>query len=247
MGLETLIGAGLGGLAGAQLGGVFDRRRGGMDPNAFGVPKFGQQYGQYSRMAGADQRVAPQASESGFRGNQVNLAAMLEAQARGEGPGQALVRLQAQQAADRAAAQQMAMARGSRPSAGPGMALGAAQNAANLQSQVGGQAAMGGLAAQLGAIDQLGGVLQGARGQDLQRNMFNADTRLRQMGLDDQRQLELLRQRLALSELQQRGQMGYQQGMLGANMMTPTGGERLLGALVGAGQMYGAGAFGGAK
>jgi hypothetical protein len=47
--------------------------------------------------------------------------------------------------------------------------------------------------------------------------------------MDDQRQMEALRQRLLASQMQQQGQMGYQQMELGRLMGQPTMGERVWG------------------
>lgn len=212
------------------------------------VPHFDSQYGRYGDLAGsygrrdAPQATAHQAGNSAFRGDQRRLAHMLMNQAKGRGPGQELVRMQAQGAADRGMQQQMAMANSGRPGMGAMGMRNAMMNSGNMQSQVGGQAAMAGLQAQLGAANQLGDVLSGARGQDQQLGMFNAgqrqqgsqfnaDARLRQMGLNDQAQLEALRQRLQLSGMQQQGGLTYEQLLnqhkLG-QMGQPTLGQQLL-------------------
>lgn len=220
------------------------------------VPHFDNQYGQYADLSrDFAHRDAPSAnsyaaSTSNFRGGQSQLARMLMNQAQGRGPGQRLVRMQAQNMADRGVAQQYGMAASQRPGGGAGAYQNAAMNAANMTSRVGEQAAMGGLQAQLGAVGQLGGVLQGARGQDEQLRMFNAgqrqqgsqfnaDAQLRQMGLNDQAQLEALRQRLQLSGMQQQGGLTYEQlrnqYRLG-QMQQPTFGDQLMsgGASLGA-------------
>lgn len=112
-----------------------------------------------------------------------------------------------------------------------------------LQGQGAQAATMGGLQAQQSAIGQLGGVLQGARGQDIQRNMGNAQLQYQTMGLDDARQMELLRQQLQMNQMQQQGGMGYESAMgqkYGAGMAQnkPTGYERLMGSAQGLGQAY---------
>lgn len=203
--------------------------KGTIDQGAFDLPGFDQQFDQYGGIAGQGPRDVPQVGQSSFRGDQQGLINMLQQQARGEGPGQELVRRQAQGVADRGMAQQLGAARGARAGQGPGAFLGAAQNASNMQSRVGEQAATGGLQAQLGAIGQLGGTLQGARGQDLQRGGMNQSATLQGRGMDDQRQMEALRQRLLASQMQQQGQMGYQQMELGRLMGQPTMGERVWG------------------
>lgn len=220
------------------------------------VPHFNSQYGQYADLSrDFAHRDAPSANSytagtSNFRGDQNQLARMLMKQAQGRGPGQQLVRMQAQGAADRGMQQQLSMANSGRPGMGAMGMRNAMMNSGNIQSQVGGQAAVAGLQAQLGAANQLGGVLQGARGQDEQLRMFNAgqrqqgsqfnaDAQLRQMGLNDQAQLEALRQRLQLSGMQQQGGLTYEQlrnqYRLG-QMQQPTFGDQLMsgGASLGA-------------
>ncbi len=201
------------------------------------VPQYNRQFNTFTDVAkGTQGRAAPQAADSDYSAYQSALLKGLLADSRGRGPGQQLVRMQAQQMADRGAQQQLAMARSARPGQSGMAGTNAAFNAANMQSQVGDQAAMAGLQARLGATQQLGQYAGQARGQDLQNNQFNADQQLRMYGLNDQTQLEALRQRLALSGMQQSGGMNYQQ-LLAAQ---PSGYERLFGALSGAGQTYAA-------
>jgi hypothetical protein len=98
---------------------------------------------------------------------------------------------------------------------------------------------MGGLQAQQTAIGQLGGVLGQTRGQDQNLALQNAAMRQRQFGIDDQRQLELLRQRLSMNQMQQQGGMGYEAnvaGRYGVAQGQPTGFERMMGAAGGLGQ-----------
>ncbi len=113
-----------------------------------------------------------------------------------------------------------------------------------MNAQVGGQSAAAQGQYQLGAMQNYGQFLQGARGQDDSMSQFNADARFRQLGLNDQSQLEALRQRLQLQGMQQQGGMGYEQnrtqrytGQLGVAPQ-PTFGQQLLGAAGGAGQAY---------
>lgn len=243
-------GAAAGGVLGGALGlfgGSLDRSRGGFDSGSFNLPHYDSQYGQYQRIAD-QRRQAPQGAYSGFRGNQQQLIGQLESQVAGRGPGQELVARHAQDQADMVLRQQLAASQSARPGMGAQAAFGAAQAGGQAVSAAGGQRVMGGLQAQLNAIGQLGGALDSARGADEQMNMFNVDARLRQLGLDDQRQMEALRQALAASQSQQQGRIAYEQGRMGINMATPTGGERMLGALQGAGQMLmtrGAGGGGG--
>lgn len=203
--------------------------------NQFRVPEFGNQYRDYTNLASATwKREAPQAAESPFRNQQASLLRQLQADAAGRGPSQDLVRMQAQGMADRGAQQQLAMAAGARPGQAASAGRNAAFNAANIQSQVGGQAAQAGLQARLGAMGMLGQAVQGARGQDNQMSQFNTDMQLRQLGLNDQSQLEALRQRLGLSGMAQQGTMSLEQ-MRNANQMAqmsqPKWWERGLGAI----------------
>lgn len=221
-----------------------------LDQGAFSLPGFSSQYDTYGRLAAdANHRRAPRASaftardQGQFRGQQGALANMLMQQAQGRGPGQQLVRMQAQNMADRAVAQAAGGARNANPQMAALAGRNAAMAGANAQSQVGGQAAQAGLQAQLGATSQLGDVLGTGRQQDQALSMFNAgqqqnssqfntDARMRQMGMNDARQLELLRQRLATSQMQQQGQMGYQNarvGLAGAQAQVPSFFDKALG------------------
>lgn len=61
------------------------------------------------------------------------------------------------------------------------------------------------------------------------------------MGLDDARQMELLRQRLAMNQAQQQGGMGYESARMGNSQFQqsqPSGFERALGGAQGLGQAY---------
>lgn len=152
----ALIGGGLGGLAGLFGGGDKEAQQG--------------------RWENYDQWVQGQkantAGESAFRNNQQQLIGQLEAMAAGHGPSLAGQMLKT--ATDRNVAQQQALAQ-----TGAGNATMAAQGAANNSARLGAQsaqdAASARMAEQMGAVNQLGGVLQGARGQDQNLGMFNAN------------------------------------------------------------------------
>lgn len=259
----AMVGGSIGGPWGAAAGGIIG---GGIglfggggeeySPNrgAFDVPDYQHQYSRYGQLgqqyAG---RQAPQANaftagNSRFLPQQVALGRQLAMEAQGRGVGQQTVRLQAQQAADRGMAQQLAMAGSARPGSGAQAYQNAAFNAGNMASQVGGQAALAGGQLQLGAMGQYGQFLQGARGQDQQLGMFNAsqqqqgsqfnaDAQLRQYGLNDQAQLEALRQRLQLSGMQQQGAMGYE-SLRAGQPVQPGYGDQLMGLGMGAGSAY---------
>lgn len=213
--------------------------------------RYGQ-LGQYYAGRQAPTAQSHLARDSAFRGQQMGLGRMLAAEAQGKGIGQQTVRMQAQNMGDRAAQQQMAMAASARPGAGAQAYQQAAMNAGNAQSAVGGQAAMAGGQMQLGAMNQYGQFLQGARGQDNQMSMFNAgqlqqgsqfnaDAQLRMYGLNDQAQLEALRQRLAASQMQQQGGLAFMNHLNGYNSAMaakPGIGDQLLGMGGGAAGAY---------
>jgi hypothetical protein len=75
--------------------------------------------------------------------------------------------------------------------------------------------------------------------------MGNAQLRYQTMGLDDSRQMELLRQQLQMQGMQQQGNIGYegaQQRKAGAeyayNAAQPSQWDKFMGAAQGAGQGY---------
>lgn len=203
----------------------------------YGLPGYNSQYNQYSNLSNQyGNRDINAARYSGFRKQQQQLGGMLRAEANGNGVGQRLVRQQAQDMADRGVGQQLAMANSARPGNQALAARNAAFASGGLQSAVGGQAAQAGLQAQLGAMGQYGQFLQGARGADEDMNKFNVDANLRLMGLNDQAQLEALRQRLGASQSQQQGSWNYQNqrgNRFNAMMGNPTQTENALGAVQG--------------
>lgn len=208
------------------------RRQKERDRAQFQTPGFDRQFGRYTQLSnGAEGRMAGQ----GFRDAQGDLLRQLQADAAGKGPSQELVRMQAQGMADRGYGQQLAAAGAARPGQGALASRNAAFAGAGLQSQVGGQAAQAGLQARLGAMQQIGQVAGQARQGDLS-----------QMGLNDQTQLEALRQRLQLSGMQQGGSadfMKFLEAQRQYNQSQPSDWERWLKGgtdLVGAGaQIYG--------
>lgn len=264
-----VIGTGVGAIGGGVLGGLAGwfgtddepSQWADVDRSNFDLPYFQDMYGQrgaYEREAAGRRAERLRAQQTGaysdFRGQQQQLGNLLMAQAQGRGPGQELVRMHAQEAADRGARQQLAMAR----SMGGG-AL-AARNAAmaqsQMQSQVGQQAAMGGLQAQLGAAQQAGGVLQGARGLDFQHALenarlrqqsgqFNVQSAMQQQQMNDAFRMAMLQQQMGLAQLQQQGGMGYEQARTaryaadqGVAANQPGMGSQLLGAGAGALDAY---------
>ena len=237
-----VIGGGLGYLYGGK-----DKPKYEYDPNQanFGLPGYDGMNSQYGSMLGQGPRSAPQAGQSSFRGGQGQLAQMLMAQSRGRGPGQEIARMQAETQVDRGLGQQLAGARSARP----GQSAMAARNAAMASGQLqgaGAQAAtMGGLQAQQSAIGSLGNVLGQARGQDQSLAMGNANLRYQTMGLDDSRQMEVLRQRLAMNQAQQSGNISYEGARAGKAGVEfnyaasqPSSMEQYMGAAQGMGQAY---------
>lgn len=245
-GVGTGIGAGVGALAGGALG-YFG---GGGDAPApkynshYSLPGFDTQYGQFGRQAsrfGNRNTSAYNLDKSAYRNDQTTLIRMLQAQARGEGPGQEIVRKQAQDASDHAMQQQQGMALAAGPGSGAMAARSAAMAGAQAQSAVGGQAAMGGLQAQQQALGALGQNISDARGQDFNWAKANQDGQLQMTQMNDQAQLEALRQRLAAAEMQQRGGLAYNNikaGHAAALAAQPTLGDQLMGMGGGFGQGY---------
>jgi hypothetical protein len=208
----------------------------------YNVPGYDPAFRQYGHMADRfGNRQANQAGPSGYTGQQRQFGGQMQQEAMGNGLGQRLIRQQAQGQADRGMQQQMSMAASARPGQG-GMAMrNAAMNAGNMNAQVGGQSAQAAGQYQLGAMQNYGQFLQGARGQDDSQAQFNADARFRQLGLNDQSQMEALRQRLQLQGMQQQGGMGYEQGQtsrFNAAAGSPTQNEQMGGALQGAANAY---------
>jgi hypothetical protein len=228
-------GYGLGSKIGDEIGGGIsdlkpsaeaERLYGGVNRDNFNLPGYQQQYNKYGALAGQyGNRAAPTAGYSQFRGDQRAFGGQLAAEARGQGIGQQIVRQQAQQAANRAGQQQFAQAAGGPSSMAALSQRNAAMNAANAQSAVGGQAALAGGQMQLGAMGQYGSFLSDARGADESMGQFNARQRQQQMQLNQEGQLQALRDRLNASQMQQQGGMGYESARTaryGALMGKPT-------------------------
>lgn len=251
----------------SKIHGALDRRGNsayqGVNQGNFNLPGYNQQYNNYGNLANRwggynapIQNYNSQAANSAFRGQQVGLGNQLYEESQGRGIGQNLIGMQARNAADTAARQQLAQASSAPASMQAAAARNAAFNTGNIQSQVGGQAAMAGGQYQLGAMNNFGQFLQGARGQDEGLNQFNAQQRAQQAQFNtgarmeqEQRNrdamLEAYRQRLMASQLQQQGGMGYEQqrtARYGADMGVPTFGEtafatggEILGSILGGG------------
>lgn len=238
----TAIGAGIGAIAGGAAGyfGSSGDKKG--SASAGHYLQYQPQWDQYSGLANQyGGRMAPQAAQSGYTGQQQMLGGMLAREAGGNGIGQRLIRQQAQGQADRGMQQQMAQAASARPGMGGLATRQAMMNSANMNSMVGGQAAGAQGQYQLGAMGQYGQFLQGARGQDNDMNQFNANMRLQQLGLNDRSQLEALGQRLQMNNAAQQNRQfnaGLEQQMNINDNNTPSLGDKLLGAGTGAGTAW---------
>lgn len=166
-------GAAIGGVAGGALGmfggssgssiGGYDRRQQDL-LNQIGGAQGRQGFGlaQNERSAGGQE----------FRTGQQDLIRQLQAQSRGQGP--SLAGMQAYQTMDRGLAQQQALAAGAAPGNEALAARQAMQNAGGLAANTAMTAAQGRAAEQMSAQQLLGGALQGARGQDINNEQFNA-------------------------------------------------------------------------
>lgn len=198
---------------------------GGVNKGNYDLPGFQDQYNQYGQLAGQN-RGTP---TSQYDAQQSAFGQQLMNEAQGKGVGQQIIRQNLAEGQGNLARQQQSMAASARPGMGALQARNAAMNTADGASKLGGQAAFAGSNLQLNSMGQYGNFLQGARQQDL-------DSQLRTMGLNDQRQLELLRQRLQSSGMQQQGGMGYEQNRLGRYGVaagTPTTGEQILSGATG--------------
>lgn len=211
------------------------------DRENFNLPGYGGMRDQYGDMLGRGPSSAPQMGQSGFRGDQRQLSDMLMQQAQGQGPGQRIADMQASQQVDRGLQQQLSGARSARPGGSAMAARNAAMASGQLQGAGAQAATMGGLQAQQQATGQLGAVLQGARGADQNMALQNARLQFDTMGMDQNRQLELLRQQQELARAQQQGGQAYEQSLgnrFGVQSAQPANWERALGAAQGLGQAY---------
>lgn len=189
----------------------YNDQYGGVAPqSAYDMPGYQQRAGELSGFA-KDRGGGP------FRGQQEELSNMLMAQARGE---QSYSAEQLRQNAGRMQSMQQSMAAGARPSQSAMANRMAMQGASRIGTDMIGQQALAGIAERNAAAQSLGGVLQGARGQDI-------DAYLGAQGLG-----------LQNAAGQQAGQLGREQ--IRANrydtaMGSPSNKEALIGALTGVG------------
>ena len=215
---------------GSQWGNPFKRSssQGEVNPNEFSLQ--GQNERRQSLLQQADfaaGRGAPQIAGSQFRGDQNSLVNILQAQAAGNGPSAAGDQLK-QALGRNVSTQQALLATG-----GPGGARQASQQAGMLGGSLAGQAATARVQEQLGAQGLLSQTLQGARGQDQQRNIQQSDMELRSRGMNDQqiarlRQMELDNARLGLQGSMERASDATTRR--GQDLGLPSTGEQVVSA-----------------
>jgi hypothetical protein len=166
-------GAAAGGVIGGALGlfgGSSSSKPGGYDRReedllremAWAQGRGAEQVGPGERSAGGQE----------FRSGQQDLIRQLQAQARGQGP--SLAGMQAYATMDRGMAQQQSLAAGAAPGNEALAARQAMQNSGGLAANTAMTAAQARAAEQMSAQQMLGGALQGARGQDINNEQFNA-------------------------------------------------------------------------
>ncbi len=179
-------------------------------------------------------RQAPSARESQLRQDQVRNLDMMGQLARGQGPSAADAQLR--DSLRRNVSAQQALAASARPGQGAAAQRMASQQGSLLGGSLAGQGAVARANEQVGAINALSGALQGARGQDLQRNFANQGAQLQQTGLNDQQQQAMYGLNLQNAAAQQQGLLNAQNQrtnlMLGA-MDVPTSDEEIMGAFQG--------------
>lgn len=180
----------------------------------------GQANKRYDRFAnqGTPDLGAAALSQGGgqFRNQQGSLADLLMQRAHGQG---LVSDIQARQGADEAVRAQQAMMASAQPGQGAAALRMGMQNAGNVMSGLAGQRALAGAQESQMAAGQAGGVLQGARGLDIQNNQFNAAAQ-NQRGLD-QAQLEMMRRQQLLASLGQQG--GMNMGLSGMELQRNMG------------------------
>jgi hypothetical protein len=185
----------------------------------------------YARMYGG--RNAPQAADSSFRGYQTDLAERLARQASGA---DSMSQLALRGATDANIAQQQSLAAGARPGNQAMAQRLAMQNIGRMNQGFGSQAAQLGIQERNAAANALSQLAQGARGQDLGLNTFNANAQLQQTGLNDTAANNARQLELGNAALRQQGAMGYEANQTtrrGQDLGTPQGPanwERVVGA-----------------
>lgn len=136
----------------------------------------------------------------------------LQNQFAGNGPGQEIARMQAQQATQAGIQNQLAMAASARGN--PLAARTAATQSANLSAQGGQNATMGGLQAQQMAGSLLGNQLNAANQFNLQNRQMELSSRFNFADLNDRSRMAALQQQAMLQQLQQGGMANYQNARL---------------------------------
>lgn len=225
------VGAGVGGLLGG-LGGLLG---GGESDNDAKHRQMLEEY--YKNVLGRQPPQAGPAAQggySGFRSNQSDLIARLEALSKGQGP--SLAAQQFQQATDRNVSSQQALAAGGR--GGPLASFNAANNIGMLGANAAQGSAQARIQEQQMALGMLGQNINAGRGSDESMNQFNAgqqnntslanlQARLQSMGMNDQAITQILGQ-LGGQNAAQNAQPGLGSQLLagGAGMFAFGAGQR---------------------
>lgn len=235
-GWGTAIGAGVGGLLG-YFGGSSSPTPGGYDRREEDLLReIAAAQGRGAEQVGPGERSA---GGMEFRTGQQDLIRQLQAQARGQGP--SLAGMQAYAAMDRGMAQQQSLAAGAAPGNEALAARQAMQNSGGLAASTAMTAAQARAAEQMSAQQLLGGALQGARGQDIQNEQFNAGW----TNTNNATNAHLRAGQRAQNDSYGLGLRGYDlQNGMGAITPANQYGTQLMSGGAGALAMYGTGAFG---
>lgn len=182
----------------------------------------------------ATNRTAPQVGMANpFRDAQMGQLSQLQGLASGQQ--QTAGELAAYRGAQQAGAQQQAMARMARGGDAALAQRGAANNMAGISSNAAGQAQRSALEGQMQAQGLLTQAAGQGRGQDMQVQIANMDSQLKQMGMDDATRLAYLQQMTGMDAATLQAQM--------QQYATAMGKPGLLGPLLSAGGQMAAGAF----
>ncbi len=192
-----------------------------------------------------EQRAAPQVAQSPLRADQLELLRALQSQAAGLGPSWGEMAINRQR--DAGMAQQQSMMASARPDLAGVAGIAAGQNNSRIAMDAAGQASIARLQEQQQAQQLLAGYLGQLSGQDLQLGQMNSGLQMQQLGLNDARLLELMRQRAAYQGQGQQYSIAQQQLALQRQQLNNQPGwfERMLGTTIGPGMALLGGLVGG--
>lgn len=156
----------------------------------------------------AQTRMAPQAGDSSFRGDQQALVDRLRGQMNGQ---DSLAQLQLRDATDANIAQQRSQAASGSPGNAAMLQRMAMQNTGRIDQGYGAQAAQLGIQERNAAANALGQLATAGRGQDQQNNQFNVGAQLSQRGMNDAYTQGMSGLELANAQAAQHGNMGFEQ------------------------------------